>query len=200
MEQIISKEELEELKKIKGEVRKMSFKTTAEFILKEKGEEGLKKLENTMANLGYPIKHETIKPMDFYPLWADAAKLLIIKRLFNFDDKKFQEMGEFEAKISLIMRIFLQYFISLKRAIKEGPRLWKRYFSVGDLKVIEFNTEDKYAIFRLENFYHHPLSCQTHKGYFPTIFQMIIKSKVTCQETKCVHRGDKFHEFLLKWQ
>ncbi|GAI52915.1 unnamed protein product, partial [marine sediment metagenome] len=31
------------------------------------------------------------------------------------------------------------------------------------------------------------------------IIQMIVGSKVTSEETKCVHRGDEYHEFLLKW-
>ena len=199
MEQIISKEELYELKKFKGEVRGMSFKTTADFILKEEGKEGLKKFEETMAKCGHPISHQKIKPMKFYPLWADALKLLVIKRLFNYSNEKFIEMGIFESKTSLIIRIFVQYFISLERAIKEAPTLCKKYFTVGELKVIEFEPKKRYAIFRIENFNHHPLSCQAHKGYFPSILQMIIKTKVSGEETKCPHRGDDYHEYLLKW-
>jgi len=199
MNQIVSKEELDKLKKLKGKVRGMSFKTTEEFILKEKGKDGLKKFEEAMAMLGYPIKYQEIKPMDFYPLWADALKLLVIKRLFDFNNKKFQEMGRFESKISLIMRIFIQYFVSLKKAVKEAPRLWKKYFTVGDLKVVEFDEQKRYVVFRIENFHHHPLSCEAQKGYFPSILQIIVKKPVSCEETKCIHRGDEYHEFLMKW-
>jgi len=199
MEEVISKEELEQLKKNKGETRQMSFKTTAQFVLKEKGEEGLKKLEDVMAEAGYPIKYKSVKAMDFYPLWADAIKLLALQKLFGWDDKKFEEMGRFEARNSLIVRVFLQYIISIEKAVKEGPKLWNKYFTKGNLKVIKLDLQNKSAVFRLENFYHHPLSCKTHKGYFPSLFQLIVKSKVRFEETKCIHRGDDYHEFIVKW-
>lgn len=199
MEEIISKEELKQLKKIEGETRQMSFKTTAQFVLKEKGDEGLRRLEDTMASAGYPIKYKSIRSMDFYPLWVDAVKLLALERLFNWDDKKFEEMGKFEARNSLIVRVFLQYIISIEKAVKEGPKLWGKYFTKGHLKVLKLDKKNKSAVFRLENFYHHSLSCKTHKGYFPSLFQLIVKSEVTFEETKCIHRGDDYHEFIVKW-
>ena len=200
MEQIISKEEFDELMKIKGEAGAFSFHPAGEFIIKETGEEGLKKLEDIMAKFGYPIKYKERGRTDFYPIGMVAIRLLFLKRLFNFSEEKFREMGRFESKASLIIRIFMRYFVSLERVTKEIPKMWRRYFTVGDLKTIELNKEKKYTILRLENFHLHPLHCHTVIGYFSSLLQMITKSKqVFCEETKCVHRGDKYHEFLLKW-
>ncbi len=199
MEQIISKEELEELMRIEGETRGMSIKGEADFILKEEGEEGLKKLEETVANLGFPIKFNEVKSMDFYPLYVEAVMLVAIKKLFNYDEKKFQEMGRFESKLSLIIKLFIKYFVSLERAIKVAPRMWRENYTVGNLKVAEFDEEKKYALLRIENFRFHPLHCQDLKGYFSGVIQMIVGKPVTCQEMKCIHRGDEYHEFLMKW-
>lgn len=159
MEQIISKEEPNKIMKVKGEIRGVAIKGEMEFILKEEGKEGLKKLEDQMAELGYPIKYKEIKPMTFYPLNLYGAIQLVVKSLFNFDNKKFQEMGAFEAKISLIARLFMKFFFSSEKMIREAPKMWKRYLTIGDLKVIETNEEKKYLILRIENFRFHLIHC-----------------------------------------
>ncbi|MBZ9572355.1 hypothetical protein KJA15_03430 [Patescibacteria group bacterium] len=141
MEQIVSKEEINELMKIKGEISGRIIKAAREYLVKEKGEEGMKKVRDAMTKLGYPINYRKIKSTDYYPLHLTTLTLLISKRLFNFDDKKFQEMGEFESKSSIIIRIFLKYFVSLEKLLKEAPKMWRKYFSIGDLKIVERNQE-----------------------------------------------------------
>jgi hypothetical protein len=198
MEQVISKDEFDELMKLKGEVRS-GIKTHGEFILKEEGEKGLKKLEDTILELGYPIKFRRIKATTFYPLGAEAIVLLAIKRLFNYDDEKFQEMGRFHAKSSLIIRLFIKYFVSLKSISKKVSDMWKRYFTVGNFEIVELDEEKKRAILKVTDFQLHPIHCQVFKGSISTLVQMIVGSKVTMEETKCIYRGDEYHEFLLKW-
>ena len=199
MKQIISKEEFNELMSLKGEVKGMGMKTHADFILKEEGEEGLKKLERTMAELGYPIKFKELRPMSYYPLGLEALVLVLMKRLFNYDDKKFQEVGRFHTKFSLIVKLFMKYFFSLERMEKEAPKIWRRYFTIGRERVVDWDKEKKYVIVRVEDFKFHPLHCQIMIGTLSTVIQMMVKDKVTCQERKCVHRGDDYHEYLLKW-
>ena len=199
MEEIISKEEANELMSLKGEVKGTGIKTHGEFILKEEGEEGLKRLEGTMANLGYPIEFKKVRATALYPFGVEAITLVAIKRLFNYDDKKFQEMGRFHAKTSLIIRLFMKYFISLERMAKEGQKLWRRYFTIGELEVVEVDERGRHLAFRVENFKFHPLHCQILMGSLSIIIQRIIGEPVTCEEIKCLHRGDEYHEFLMKW-
>ena len=199
MKDIISKEELNEWLKIEGEIRGHSIKNTGEFILKEEGKEGLEKLESTMAELGYPIKYSKIKETNYYPAKTLAITFVLIERIFNYDTKKFQEMGKFRAKFSIIMRMLMRYLISLDRAIKEMPKMWRKFLTTGDARVVSFDKKEKWAIIRIENYHFHQIQCRVIEGIFSTILQAIVKSNVTCQEIKCVHRGDKYHEFLLKW-
>lgn len=200
MEQIISKKEIDELMKIKGEVRGGGMKSYVEFIFKEKGKEGLKELEDMMEKLGYPIKYKEMGTLKFYPIRLEAVTLLAIKRLFNYDDEKFQEMAKFALKLPFIIRrVFMKYLFSPQKLIKEAPEMWKIYYTAGDLEIGKYNVEKRYMIVRLENFHAHPLQCHIIKGYISSALQIIHKSPVSCEETKCVHRGDEYHEFLIKW-
>ena len=193
------KEEIEKLRKVKGEIRGVSLKGDGEFVLKEVGEKGLKKLEETMAKLGFPIKYREIKPMSFYPLSLDAINLVTITKLFNFDEKKLQELGRFLAKASLLLRLFMRYFASIETIAKKAPEMWKKSYTIGDLKFVKFDKEKKHMIIRLGNFQVHPLYCPVFRGYLSCVVHMVINSEITCEETKCMFRGDPYHEFSLKW-
>ena len=160
----------------------------------------MRKLEDELERLGYPdIKHKNVESMRIYPVGYEALTFVLIKNLFNFDKEEFIKMGEFNSKVSLVVRLFMKYFVSLKLIAKQAPRFWKESYTEGDLKITELNNEKKYIIIRIENFHHHPLHCPTVEGYLMTIIKMVLGKPVTCQETKCVHRGDDYHEFLVKW-
>jgi predicted hydrocarbon binding protein len=199
MAEVISKEEFNQLMKLEGKVRGMSVKSYGDYILKEKGKEGLKKLEEAITRAGYPMKYKDIKTMSFYPLGLEALTLLGIKRIFNFGKEELQEMGKFQAKFSVLIRLFMEHFISIERAARAVPDMWRSYYNIGDLKVVELDQEKGIMILRLENFRLLPEHCHDLTGYFPTISQLIVKKPVTCEETKCSFRGDDYHEFLMKW-
>lgn len=199
MEQIISKEEVDELMKLKGQIRGAAIKEVIKYILKEEGKDGLGKLEDAMEKIGYSIKDKNIKAMKFYPLGLEASTLVAVKRLFNYDDKKFQDLGKFAGKFSIIIRLFMGYLASIDKIAKETPKMWRKYFTIGDLNIAEINEEKKYVILRIENYYLHPIHCQILIGYLSSILQIVVKSPVKCEETKCTFRGDEYHEYLLKW-
>lgn len=137
--------------------------------------------------------------MDFYPVWLEALVLSGSKRLFHYDDKKFQEMGRFEPKVSFLIRMFMKYFFSPERVAKEAPKIWRESYTIGDLEIAKFEPGKKEAIVHLKNFKLHPLQCQNLIGYFASVLQMITGEPVVCRETKCVFKGDEYHEFVLTW-
>jgi hypothetical protein len=202
MNQELTKETIKKLMEIKGEVKGVTFKTDAEHILKEKGEEGLKRLEAELESLGCPIKYRDIRTMDSYPVGLRAISLLAIKRIFNYDDKKIEEMGFLATKRSLIIKLFVKYFLSIERVFyKEAPKIWTQHFTIGQLIPIELNEEKKYAILRLKDFNLHPVYCIYLGGYFCGILNMLVRtSQITFEETKCTFRGDEYHEYLIKWK
>ena len=75
--QAITKEIIKEVMAVKGEVRGIVFKTDADFVLKEKGKESLKAVEEELARIGYPINYQKLKTMNFYPLGVRVLSLLV---------------------------------------------------------------------------------------------------------------------------
>lgn len=199
MTEIISKEIAAKLKSANGEVRGMSIKSHGDFILKEKGKLGLEKLEQLMADLGFPMKYEKLQSWEFYPISMEIVELLAIKKLFGYDDEKIEELGSYESISSLVIKIFIKHFISLKVVAEQAPTIWSKYYTIGRLRVEEVSEEKKYAILILEDFKVHPIYCPHLKGYFASVLKMVIGGKVSCEEIKCPFRGDRYHEFLFKW-
>ena len=95
MKPIISKEELEKIMNVKGEIRGLALKNYGKYILRENKKEGLKKLEEAMLSLGCPIKYEKLKAMAFYPLWGVLSPLYFLERFFITINKNFKKWESF---------------------------------------------------------------------------------------------------------
>ncbi len=198
MQQKLTKELAEKLKKMEGEVRGVVFKTDLEFVLKEKGKEGLKKLKEKLKEIGCEIDYEKINPMGFYPLGLRIISLLAIKEVFNFNEEKIKEMGSSAPKLSLLIKLFVKFFFSIQKTAVQVPEIWKKHYTIGNLEV-EVNEEKRYVILRLKDFLGHPIFCVYLEGYFSTISQIVVNQPVTSQETKCPFKGGDFHEYLIRW-
>lgn len=198
---ILDKETIKKLMAIKGETRGFNLKHDGEYILTKKGPEGLKKVEKQLALWGYPIKYKKIKSMDFFPAGLRALSLLAIQEVFGWGDKEIREVCAFHPKTPLVTRLLVKFFYSIPTILEKSSEGWRRYWTVGELRTSAFSEKEKYAVLRLEGFDLHPVFCRCVEGYFQSMAQMVVKSpKITCQETKCPFKGDKYHEFLVKWQ
>jgi len=199
MEEKLTKEMAQKLMAMKGEARGTTIKYDWDFILRQKGEEGLKKLEEKMAELGFPLRYKEIKPVGFYPVGMDALSMLIIKELFDFGEKEFRELGAAEVKLSFLERLLVKYFASFSILIKGVPQMWQSHYTIGNLEVIEANEKEKYVILRLKDFTAHLPFCFILRGFLPKTIEMVKRVNATCEETKCTLRGDDYHEFVLRW-
>jgi len=201
MNHIISKEQAKEIMSLAGETRGFNIKLDSEYILKTKGEEGLKKLEQEMEKLGYPIKYKEIQRMGFVPSGLKILTLLTIKQVFGFDDEEIKNVCGFQPTNSLIVKLFAVYIRSMPIALKFANTMWKKYWTIGELKSVEFNEEKKRIVLIIKNFKLHDIFCRCMEGYFESMAGLIFgKKNMTCKETKCSHKGDEFHEFLLTWK
>lgn len=202
MEQELTKELVRQLMAMSGDVRGVVFKTDGDYILKEMGEDGLKKLEQELASLGCPIDYKKIEALSFYPMGLRVISLLAIKKVFSFDDAKIKEMGIFASKTSLILKLFINYFLSVKKVFfEEAPKIWHKHYSVGDFNPIELDEEKKYGIIQIKNYQFHPIFCLYLGSYLCGFLQMLVKSSaITFEETKCPFRGDEYHEYKITWK
>jgi len=193
----------QEAKKIveqtKGEARGVAFKDDLDFILDLKGKSGLKKVESRMAELGCPLKYKEIKTMGFYSLGLEVVMVMSIQEVFNFSEEEIKRWGASIVKFSFFIKIFMKYFASLELISRQVPSIWRRYYTVGDLEMPEYSEKKRYVILRLKNFKMSPVHCQIYKGFFPKVTEMVVKNPTKCKETKCMFRGDPYHEFLITW-
>ena len=194
------RQEINKLMKIEGEVRGVALKTDGEYILREKGEEGLGELEKKLEAMGCPIRYREIKTMDFYPIGLRVISLLAIKEIFGFSNEKIKEMGFDAPKVSLIIKLFAKYFVAVSKAAEKAPLIWKKHYTKGELSAVEVNEKEKRIVLRVEGLDVHPVFCQYLAGYLGSITQMVIAVPVTISETKCSFSGAHYHEYLLTWQ
>ena len=185
---------------VKGEARGVVFKTDAVFVLKEKGREGLEKVQSELKSKGHFIDYEQIKTMGFYPLGLRVLSLLAMQKALGFSEKDIEHMGAEAPKASLIVKLFGKFLFSIDKMSSQAPQLWARHYTVGQLEV-DPHEKEKYVVVRLRGLDIHPLFCVYLKGYFSTIIRMIINSPIISEETKCSFTGGKkeYHEFLFKW-
>ena len=197
----LTKELADRLMKMKGETRGFNLEHDIIWILKERGKEGLIKVEEETRKVGYPIEYEKLKKMGFYPAGLRAISLLAIKKAFNMDAEGIKNVCALHPKVSLVVRLFAKYFYSIPKTMEKASAMWKAYWTEGELVSVSFDLKEKRGILRLQGFDLHPLFCCCEEGYFKTVGEMVTGSKeVTCKETKCTFRGDKYHEYEITYK
>lgn len=200
MEKLLTKETVEELKKIQGEVRGLTFIGEREYIISRFGKEKLKLIEKRLKELDVPLKYSQIKDFDFYPVGWRAISLLVVKEVCGLGNEGIKDLCFSEPRFSLVVKLFARYLLTPEKALKKAPEFWREYFTIGDLFLKEFNEKEGRAIFQLKNFKLHPDYCHCLEGYIKGVVKLVVMSdKVECKETKCVFRGDPYHEFLAQW-
>lgn len=195
------KEESAKLMEIKGNVRGEVLRVNVAYIKFREGEEGLVLVEEKLKELGFPLKLKGFKSLKWYPESLSVLIILIAKEIFNWKDKDIFEMGNSAPKSSFIVQLLMRNFLSSRKSFEESPKYWKAHFDFGELETYEFNEEEKYFTILIKGYKFHPIMCIYYSGYFLRIAQLFIKSeKITVEETKCVFKGDPYHEYIIKWQ
>src|SRR3989344_8616556 len=106
MAKTILKEEADKLMRISGNIRGDPILTLADYIKWRKGEEGVKKIEEKIKELGYHLKFKEIKVLDWYPDGYKALVILAAVEVFNWKEADIFEMGNFFPKKFFIVRFF----------------------------------------------------------------------------------------------
>jgi hypothetical protein len=196
----INKSELDEFLKIEGEVKGVVFQTDSKYVLQKEGEEGLKKLEKRIAELGYPIDYRKKgEALDLNPIGLRVISLLVIKDTFNWPDSEIRNMGYAAPGFSFVVKLFAHFFISLKKSASEYPSYWTMHYTIGNLEVIDLDENSKEITIHLNDFKIHPIMCLYLEGYFERIYEFAVgKGKGNCTETKCMFKGNPHHEYVFK--
>lgn len=196
-----TKEIVENLLRMEGEVRGMSLKDDEAYVKAKEGEGGLRKVEEVLEKLGCPIKYDAIKTLGFYPIGWRAISLLAIRETFGWGDEEFRTLGSLAPGNSLIVRIYTKFFHSIELVVSKAPQMWGEYFTRGKFTVPDYSEEKKYAITEIRDLDLHPIFCRLLEGYLTTIIKMVVKPKeIECRETTCTFKGQDRHRFEFRWK
>jgi hypothetical protein len=192
--------EIERTKRIEGNGIGAAVLSHLHFIREKKGEEGVKKVQARLKELGYDIDFDKIKAMEAVPLSFSYLVVLAAKEIFGWQDKEIFEMGNSAPKYSFVVKMIMKYLISIKKMFQESPVAWEKHYNVGKLESYKLNEREKYMVLRLRHDCP-PTICTFYRGYFLRIVQYGVRSgKINIEETKCPNRGDAYHEFLMRWE
>ncbi len=201
---MISTQELNRIKKIKGEVRGTTFKNDFACVKKEGGKKQLEAVKKRLRELGCKEKdiiQDNTKVFSWYPLWCHVLFFVILNKELGWTEKDIFNIGYHGSRVSLIAKTFPKLMFDLKKAFNKSGIYWKKNFSVGKLELEELDLKNNYGILNLKDFNVHPLECYTIKGYLVGVLDLLGQIKdVKVKETKCVHRGDDHHQFKLTWK
>ncbi len=194
----LNKEVVKKLMKLKGETRGFNILPDRKWILKNKGEEGLEKVEKEAAKAGYPLHYDDLKVMSFYPAGLRAISLLSIKKAFDLDNEGIRGVCEFHLKQNLITKLFTKYFYSIPSTLKNAPKMWERHWTKGKFIVEEYDEEEKRVVIKIKDFEVHPVFCRCLEGYFAALANLVVGgNEAVCREKKCTFDEDNLHEYVI---
>lgn len=197
----ITKEEIKKLMEIPGKASKQTLIVDLEYVKYKKGKEGVELLKKKIEEWGNPIDYEKVKLTEWYPIGLRALSLLALKETFGWGDKEIIDLGFSSHKVSFLYKAILKYAVSIKKVCEIFPKAIKKFFTIGTAECFEINEKEKYLILHLKDFKVHPVMCTLWKGCFLGSFSFVIKGKnITIEETKCMFKGNPYHEYVIRWE
>ena len=188
------------LKDFPGNVKGEVFRVHADYIRHKEGEEGVKRVEEKMSELGMPIIFSEIKSFEWYNEGLSSFTIVVAKEIFNWTEEDVFEMGRFAPKFSFIIKVMIQYLASIETILTNAAKYWDKHFDFGSIET-EFNVEEGRAVIRERGFKTHPLICIYHCGYFKGLCEFALKNQtITVKETSCMHEGAEYNEYLITWE
>ncbi len=191
----------DKLKSFNGNVKGEVFKTHADYIKSKEGPEGIKRLEEKMAELGAPINFSEIKPFEWVNEGMSSLTIIVAKEVFDWTDEDVFEMGRFAPKFSFIIKVLIQYLVSIDSLVENASKYWKKHYDFGSLEKVYYNKEEERAIIREHGFQTHPVVSLYHAGYFKGLCEFALKNKnIEIKETASTYKGDNYNEFEIIWK
>lgn len=196
----LTKEEADRIAKIKGNVSGTIFQAYYKLILGKKGEKSLRKVEERMKELGYPVKFKETSSFKWYPESLACLASLVSLEVFDWDESRAFDIG-YEAPLhSILVKLLIKY-ISVETMLREAPKYWQKHFDFGKLHCTKYNSKKSYAILRLDGFKKFHLTVYIYIwGYLTRLVELVTKSKnVKVEQIKSLYNNDPYDEFKIRW-
>ncbi len=191
-----AKKLLRRKERVKGEVLRIH----GEVIREKHGEEGLKKVEERLKEIGCPLNFSKVKSLEWRKEAESALTLLSAKDVLNWTDEDVFFVGWSAPRKSFIIKVLIKYFTSIEKVFKDAKKYWRKHVDFGSMEPVKLDESKRLAIIRIWDHDFDPIICTYWRGYFTSIVELSIpRSEVKIEEEKCIHKGDKYHEFKINW-
>jgi len=197
----LTKEDIEQISKVKGRIRGLILTTLKDYIIAKEGHIGIKKVEEKMEEIGHPFSFDSVSSVKWYPANMIHLVMMIVLEVFGWTEEENFKIGYNVPINSLLAKLMLRNFTSLKVAFKVTPRFWKNYTDMGDMHWVLQDLKNKKAVLRLENYPKvHRGSYEYFRGYLKRIMETVTSSKnVKVELTKTIYKGDPYDDFTFTW-
>ncbi len=196
---ILTEEEKKYINKTKGTHSSRGISDTLVAVEKLFGKEKRKEVEEAMKEEGYDIpemeKAITI-PVNYF-----IALLILEQKILHLDEEGMRKVAKESAKLSFLLKFASRFLVSLETIVKNANTAWRKYYNCGELKVVEFEKEQKKIVAEVRDFWGHPTHCRHLEGYFEKILFFVLGKKAKCREVECPFEdGGDVHRFLITWE
>ena len=168
-------------------------------IKRRYGEEGVEKIYEYMRKKGYrgPGNFENLKIKEPVPLRDFLLFLHGIADIYGIDELK--ENSRSAAKRKGVVGMFIKWAATPELLLRKASEFWSEFYNFGKLegKVIE----EGRGIIRGYNISPEPFFCEiVLTEYFKGVLENLKLEKINVTHTKCIHKGDKYCEWLITWK
>jgi len=171
------------------------------------GEEGLKKVLDSLSKEDRAIFDKKISASEWYPFSTYVNLLIIIDKVFGKGDLSVcKDIGLWSAErdLAAVFNLYTKGIFKNPSTLKTAPHvMWTNYYSKGDMVFSEIPTSvdisEVKANARVVDFPDAAKSnCRLLEGWIESVIQNIVEDagKVTTTEIKCRVNRDEYCEFL----
>ncbi len=194
----VTKEMADEVMKTEGNAKGVVFKIDRKNIIKLGEEEALKKVEERLKELGYPLKYEEIISSEDYKMGYRYLSLLMMKEVLELSDNDIKELGERSVKVSFFIKLFASLFADVETLLNNVDKFWKKHYDKGSLKVDDFD-EDKGATLIVKDINLHPVYLKYLEGYSINVVKLVMPDKkVRCRQVKSEKKNE--YKLRIEWE
>jgi hypothetical protein len=98
-----------------------------------------------------------------------------------------------------LYRVLFQWMATPERYARYAPKLWDLYYDTGNMQVLA-QTDALGAVATVRDWAaHHPFICELNRGASVAIYSAMGCSRVECDRTACVTRGQPECRFDTRW-
>lgn len=193
-------EEADKIMAHEGGEKGLSIINVRNAYLKEIGEKGLQKIEEGMAELGYPFSYGEVKPFGWYQAGYLPLSMLVAKHLLGWDKTDIYEFGKITVLQSSVLRTTLS-LVSMKVAYNNVSRLWNTHFDFGGVEAIEYNQEEKSVQLRVRGYRFGGIGVQYLRGYLTGFVNRVVgkEASVTYKGACETENQVACDEYFLDW-